>query len=114
MLMITLVIFALAQRPTSSQQQQKQQQSASGQTMSMDQMMQECRKHCESTMTMLESVIRQAEDAKKSKEVRKMQLALENAQQQAQEMKNHIEMCRSMMDMMQMMQKKEPAKPPQK
>lgn len=112
MLIITLAVFALAQRPASSQQQQKPQQQQT-QPMSMDQMMQECRKHCDATTTMLESLIRQAEDAKKSGDVPKMRAALDNAQQQAQEMKKHIEMCRSMMDMMQMMQK-QPAKPPQK
>lgn len=105
---ITLALFASTQQIAGSQAQQKSQPQTGGKAvptgvepMSMDEMLRKCRQHCESSTTMLESVIRQAEDAKKSGELPKMQSALDNAEQQAQEMKKHMEMCLSMITMMQ-------------
>src|SRR5213078_867112 len=68
--------------------------------MSMDEMMQQCKKHCESTNAMLESLIREAEAARKSNEAPKISVALQNAEQMASEMKNHMQMCMNMMSMM--------------
>lgn len=103
MLTIVVAIFANAQRSTPSQDQQKSQPPSGVPPMSMNEMMQGCSKHSEISTTILESVIRQAEAAKQSRELPKMQLALDNAQQQLQEVKKHVESCRSMIDMMRKM-----------
>jgi len=89
-LAVTLSLLAVGQQAAPSQAPR----------MSMDEMMQQCKKHCESTNAMLESLIREAEAARKSNEAPKMSVALQNAEQMASEMKNHMQMCMNMMSMM--------------
>ena len=89
-LAVTLSLLAVGQQPAPSQARR----------MSMDEMMQQCKKHCESTNAMLESLIREADAAKRSNEAPKMSAALDNTEQMASEMKKHMEMCMNMMSMM--------------
>lgn len=69
-------------------------------TMSMNEMMEQCKKHCEATSTSLDSLSKQLDDAKESNDLTKMRAALENAQRMTAEMKNHMNMCMNMMSMM--------------
>lgn len=70
------------------------------QTMSMDAMMKMCREHCEMTTKSVDQVSKVIQDAKASNDVTKMRAALDQAQKPLAEMKDHMAMCMSMMDMM--------------
>jgi hypothetical protein len=100
------VAWALALTPLSAAQQlatSGQQKPQSGGMMSMDDMMQECRKHCEATTISIDQTMKMMEEARQSNDPAKMRSALESAQKPLTEMKDHMAMCMRMMDMMRQM-----------
>jgi len=68
--------------------------------MQMGDIMAECRKHCEATSGMIDQLNRTIDEAKKSSDPGKMRTALESVQKPLTDMKNHMSMCMSRMDMM--------------
>ena len=88
-LALILSIYGVAQQPASSPK-----------TMSMDQMMEQCRQHCESTMKSLDSLKKTIADAKRSNDPVKMRAALDAVEKPLAEMGDHMNMCMSMMKMM--------------
>jgi hypothetical protein len=100
---VLLGAAALAQQPgaTKPAQQTTQQQSHQKQ-MSMDDMMKGCREHCQSTMKSIDQMMKTMADAKASNEQAKMRAALDQAEKPLTDMRQHMNMCMSMMDMMQM------------
>lgn len=68
--------------------------------MSMDGTMKGCREHCEKTMSSIDQTNTTMEQAKQSNDPAQMRAALEQGQKSLTEMKDHMSMCMSMMDMM--------------
>ncbi len=77
-----------------------QQKPQSGGAMSMEDMMKECRKHCEATTNSIDQTMRMMEEARQSNDPAKMRAALDSAQKPLAEMKDHMAMCMQMMDRM--------------
>jgi hypothetical protein len=98
-LAFTLAAFAVAQQPT----QPGQQKQPGKQMMSMDEMMQECRKHCQETAKSIDQTTKALEDASQSNDPARMRAANDQARKALAEMKNHMSMCMNMMDMMEKM-----------
>jgi uncharacterized membrane protein (DUF106 family) len=67
--------------------------------MSMDNMMQKCRKHCQRTRESAANLQKTFEEAKKSNDPAKMRSAIEQAQKPLAEMQSHMDMCMNMMGM---------------
>jgi hypothetical protein len=63
----------------------------------MHAMMQRCQEHCSVTGRSIDDLNRKIEDAKKSNDPAKMRAALNDAQKPLADMKNHMNMCMSMM-----------------
>lgn len=100
-LMVSVILSSaalstVAQRATSTEKPQGQ----SGQTMSMQNMMQECQKHCEATTNIIDSLNKEIDAAKRSNDPTKMRAALDKVQKPLAEMKDHMNMCMNMMKMM--------------
>ena len=95
-LSLSIVLAAVAQRASSTQQSQGQ----PGQTMSMQDMMQECQKHCEAASNSIDSLNKEIEAARQSNDPAKMRAALDKAQKSLMEMKDRMNMGMSMMKMM--------------
>jgi hypothetical protein len=66
----------------------------------MDEMMQECRKHCQETTKSIDQTTKMMDEAGQSNAPARMRAALDQAQKELVGMKNHMSMCMSMMDMM--------------
>ena len=67
--------------------------------MSTDNMMNECRQHCQRTRESAANLQKTLEDAKQSNDPAKMRNAIEQAQKPLAEMQNHMNMCMNMMGM---------------
>ena len=89
---LALTAFVAAQQPAPS-----------GQMQSMDDMMKECRTHCQATTTSINQLTKRMDEAKQSNDPAQMRTALEQAQQPLAEMKDHMTGCMNMMSMMQNM-----------
>lgn len=74
-----------------------------GQMMSMDNMMKQCRDHCTKASKQMDDVMKMMNDARQSNDVNKMRAAMDQMQQPMADMKEHMNGCMSMMDMMQKM-----------
>jgi uncharacterized protein YlxW (UPF0749 family) len=95
---------ALAQQD----QQQKPPMTQSKPQMSMDDMMNGCREHCEQTSASIDALMKTMDEAKQSNDPAKMRAALDQAQKPLADMKQHMNMCMNMMGMMQKMHGKAP------
>jgi hypothetical protein len=93
---------AVAQQQTRPAQPAGQQQRAQGQ-MSMEDMMNGCREHCETAMKSTDALAKTIADAKASDDPAKMRAALEQAERPLADMRQHMNMCMNMMTMMQKM-----------
>lgn len=71
--------------------------------MKMDDMMKQCRTHCQQMSSSLEDLTKMIEDAKASNDPARMREALDKTQMALSGMKENMSSCRSMMDMMQKM-----------
>ena len=72
--------------------------------MPMDEMMKDCNEHHQSAMKSMDEMSKIMEDAKQSNDPAKMRAAIDQAQKQLMGMKEHMTMCKNMMDMMEKMQ----------
>lgn len=72
-------------------------------SMPMDDMMKQCREHCNTATKQMDDMMKKMNDARSSNNAVKMHAALEDAQKPLSEMKAHMDQCMSMMDMMQKM-----------
>lgn len=68
--------------------------------MNMGDMMKGCREHCQRTIGSIGNLERTITDARQSNDVGKMRSALDQAQKPLAEMRDHMNMCMKMMDMM--------------
>jgi hypothetical protein len=76
------------------------------QMMTMDEMMQGCRKHCQETAKSIDQTMKTVGEAEQSNDSARMRDALGQARKSLSEMKNHMDMCMNMMDMMEKMRGK--------
>ena len=72
--------------------------------MPMDQSMKDCMQHQQAAMKSIDQMNTTMEGAKQSNDPAKMRAAIDQAQKQLMEMKEHMTMCRNMMGMMEKMQ----------
>ena len=89
--------------------QEKQKPSQKGEmksmgNMSMDGMMKECSEHHQAVTKSLDQTSKTLEGTKQSNDPAKMRAAIDEAQKQLADMKDHMTKCGSMMNMMQKMQ----------
>ncbi len=71
--------------------------------MSMDDMMKQCREHCSAAQKQMTDLTKKLDEARDSNDPTKMRAALQDAQKPMMDMKNHVDQCMHMMDMMQNM-----------
>ena len=90
--------FLAAQQPP-----QKGEMKSMG-NMSMGGMMKECSEHHQSMTKSIDQMSKMMQEAKQSNDPAKMRAALDQAQKQLTEMKEHMAMCSNTMNMMQKMQ----------
>lgn len=106
-----LAAAALLSATVIAQQQGTPAQRPQGQQMmSMDAMMKMCREHCEMATKSVDQVSKVIQDAKAANDITTMRAALDQAQKPLAEMKDHMAMCLSMMDMMGKMQMPAPGR----
>jgi hypothetical protein len=98
--------FLAAQQPSGQRSQQSPQKGEmkSMGDMSMDGMMKECSEHHQAMTKSMDQMTKTLEGAKQSNDPGKMRAAIDQAQKQLGEMKEHMAMCGNMMNMMQKMQ----------
>jgi hypothetical protein len=98
--------FLSAQQPPGQQEKQFSQQGEmkSMGNMSMDGMMKECSEQHQAVTKSLDQTSKTLEEAKQSNDPAKMRAAIDEAQKQLADMKDHMTMCGNMMNMMQKMQ----------
>ena len=101
-----VMVFVSATDPASSQE--KQPPSPTGQMKSMEKMpmndmMKDCMKHHQAGMKSIDQMSKMMEGAKQSNDLGKMRTALDQAQKQLAEMKEHMSKCSNMMNMMEKM-----------
>ena len=94
---ITAGTFAQSAKSPSTEPQK------GSQMMSMDDMMKQCRDHCSKASKSMDETMKMMNDAKQSNDVNKMRAAMDQMQKPMADMKQHMNMCMSMMDMMQKM-----------
>ena len=68
--------------------------------MPMDDMMKDCMKHHQADMKSIDQMSKMMEGAKQSNDAGKMRTAIDQAQKQLAEMKEHMSKCENMMSMM--------------
>jgi predicted lipoprotein len=97
--------FLSAQQPPGQEKQpsQKGEMKSMG-NMSMEGMMKECSEHHQAVTKSLDQTSKTLEGAKQSNDLAKMRAAIDEAQKQLADMKEHMTKCGSMMNMMQKMQ----------
>jgi hypothetical protein len=97
--------FLSAQQPPGQQKQpsQKGEMKSMG-NMSMEGMMKECSEHHQAVTKSLDQTSKTLEGAKQSNDPDKMRAAIDQAQKQIADIKDHMTMCGNMMNMMQKMQ----------
>ena len=98
--------FLSAQQPPRQQEKQPSQKGEmkSMGNMSMDGMMKECSEHHQAVTKSLDQTSKTLEGAKQSNDPDKMRAAIDQAQKQLADMKDHMTTCGNMMNMMQKMQ----------
>jgi hypothetical protein len=101
-LAFALAALVVAQQPAKPVQEKQRR----GQMMSMDEMMQECRKHFQETARSVDQTTKMMEEAEQSNDPARMRDALGQSRKSLAEMKNHMDMCMNMMDMMEKMRGK--------
>jgi YHS domain-containing protein len=96
----TLGIAAAALLAAAVWAQQGQSSPEHEKSMSMTEMMKNCRQHCESTSKSLEEMESMMNDAKESNDPAEMRAAMARMQKSMAEMKEHMDGCMRMMGMM--------------
>jgi hypothetical protein len=99
--------FILAAQLAPGQEQQRPAQKGESKTMEkkpMEGMMKECSEHHQAMTQSIDQMSNTLEEAKQSNDPAKMAVAIDQAQKQLADMKEHMSMCGNMMNMMQKMQ----------
>ena len=106
LLSFVLTGFMPAQQLLAQQKQPSPQKAEmkSMENMSMDKMMKECGEHHRSMTKSIDQMSKMMQDAKQSNDVAQMRSAMDQAQKQLSDMKEHMTMCTNMMNMMEKMQ----------
>jgi hypothetical protein len=94
----------LAAQPTGQQKPAQKGEMEDMGNMSMDGMMKECNEHHQGMTKNMDEVSKALEGAKQSNDPAKMRAAIDQAQKQLADMKEHMSKCGNMMKMMQKMQ----------
>ena len=94
-----LAALAVAMQPAKPGQEKR----PGKQMMTMDGMMQECRKHCQETAKSIDQTTKMIDEADQSNDLARIRDALGQTRKSLAEMKNHMDMCMNMMDMMEKM-----------
>jgi hypothetical protein len=102
-LLTTAAVIVLWSALLAAQQPQKGEMKSMG-NMSMEGMMKECNEHHQAMTKSVDQMSKTLEGAKQSNDPAKMRAAIDQAQKQLGEMKEHMAMCGNMMNMMQKMQ----------
>ena len=76
----------------------------SAKSQSMADMMQQCKTHCQQTSATIDKTTKAMDEAKQSNDPARMRAAIDEAEKTLSAMKEHMNMCSSMMSMMQNMQ----------
>src|SRR6266542_3906000 len=98
--------FALAAPVAAQRGVEPGQQKQPGKRMiTMDEMMNECRRHCQETAKSIDQTTKILDEAEQSNDPARRQAAINQARKSLAEMKNRMERCMNMMDMMDMMEK---------
>ena len=106
--LVSSVVFASVLASNSAPGQEKQPPSPTGQMkamekLSMDDMMKDCMQHHQAGMKSIDQMSKMMEGAKQSNDPGKMRTAIDQAQKQLAEMKEHMSKCGQMMSMMEKM-----------
>ncbi len=72
-------------------------------SMHMGDMMKQCKTQCRQTTASIDKTMKQMDEAKQSNDPAKMRAAINDAEKNLSGMKNHMNTCMNMMDMMQKM-----------
>jgi len=107
-LLFTGAVMVFVSAPDLAPSQEKQPPSSSGhmmstEKMSMDDMMKDCMQHHRAGMKSIDQMSKMMEGAKQSNDPGKMRTAIDQAQKQLTEMKEHMSKCGEMMSMMEKM-----------
>ena len=108
-LLFTGVVMVFVSAADLAPSQEKQPQSPTSQMkamekkMPMDDMMKDCMKHHQAGMKSIDQMSKIMEGAKQSNDPAKMRTAIDQAQKQLAEMKEHMSKCSNMMNMMEKM-----------
>jgi predicted lipoprotein len=97
------LVFAVALVAAQQPARPGQQKQPGKQMMTMDEMMKECRKHCQETASSLTQTTKTLEEANQSNDPAKMRTANDQARNTLAEMKNRMSRCMNLMDMMEKM-----------
>jgi hypothetical protein len=100
---VAIVVLWSAVLAAQQQPPQKGEMKSMG-NMSMDGMMKECNEHHQAMTKSIDQMSKTLEGAKQSNDPAKMRAAIDQAQKQLADMKEHMSMCGNMMNMMQKMQ----------
>ena len=105
-LLFVFTMFVAAEHSSGQQKQSSPQKGEmkSMEPMSMDKMMKECSEHHQAMTKAMDQMSKTLEDAKQSNDPANMRAAIDQAQKQLANMKEHMNMCGNMMNMMQKMQ----------
>jgi hypothetical protein len=96
--------FALAALVAAQQPAKTGQEKHPGKRMmTMGDMMQECRKHCQETANSIDQTTKMIDEAEQSNDPARVRDALGQARKSLAEMKSRKDMCMNMMDMMKKM-----------
>ena len=101
---LTFLLFVQLASGQEKRQPADKTESKPMQKMSMDQMMKDCMQHHQSVTKSIDEISKTMEGAKQSNDPAKMRTALDQAQKQLTEMKEHMSMCSNMMGMMEKME----------
>src|SRR5437867_4411399 len=99
-MLFVLTIFVGAEQSLGQQKEpssQKSEMKSMGK-MSMDEMMKECGEHHQSMTKSIDQMSKMMQEAKQSNDPAKMRAALDQAQKQLTEMKEHMAMCSNTMN----------------
>jgi hypothetical protein len=101
---LAVSVIGIAQQKSTEGQTAEQQRGAM--MSQMGAMMEQCRQHCQATSNTIDQLNKIVDEAKRSNDPAKMRAALESVQKPLADMKNHMSMCMSNMNMMENMRGK--------
>jgi hypothetical protein len=111
---MSLALAVAISVPVAAQQPAKtgQEKQPAKQMMSRDEMMKECRRHCQEMRKSVDQTKKMLDEAERSNDPARRQAAIDQARKSLAEMKNRMSRCVEIMDMMEKMhgkgQKKQP------